>query len=89
MPGTPAGGAEGAGVSGMLGGMLAGGGGTCLSLLLLLPPSSPGGLETRVKVFSSRGSSLPNSAHGITMCPDGAISPWKDSVPGGSALRKS
>ena len=41
-------------------------------------------LESKVsECFASALSS--NSQHGSTMCPDGAISSWKLSVPGGSA----
>ena len=74
---------------GMCGGGLVGGsvGGWLwnLTLLLLLLLSNPGGLDISVRVCPSVFSLLSYSQHGKTMCPDGAISPWTQSVPGGRA----
>ena len=77
---------------GMCGGGCVGGsvGGLSLFLiLLLLLLSSPGGLDISVSVCSSVLSLLANSQHGSTMWPDGAISPWMQSVPGGKAVIRS
>jgi len=63
----------------------------------VLPRSSlrsrPGGvlgvLAISVRLCSCCvGSRFPNSQHGMTMWPEGAISAWKQSVPGGSAERR-
>ena len=78
-----------------------GGGGMALALfddeLGVLPRSSlrskPGGV-LGVFAISTRlcsccvGSRFPNSQHGMTMWPEGAISAWKQSVPGGSAVSR-
>ena len=78
--------------AGSTGGVGGGGGTVLLRVVVVVEVETAGcGLETSVSVCSWLPASWlpPNSLHGKTKCPDGAISHWKQSVPGGMAVAMS